>query len=194
MKNPEHFSHPSERHPAMVVTLGVLLVMSIGAVDYMTGPDLSFSIFYLIPVSYVVWHSERRLGILMSFIAALAWLAVDLSSGQVYSHFLFAYWNALVRLGFFLAVTYLLSALKGAQQREKLAVAQEQRHMLLFLMEKIYDPLTGILGNVTMLSGENLPTASKLCLNEIRTCAQEIESVLLELKKFRVANVSALTN
>ncbi|MBI4456082.1 MAG: hypothetical protein HY644_09310 [Acidobacteria bacterium] len=181
----------SQLSPITVTAIGLLLALGIGLVDVTTGAELSFSIFYLIPVCLVVWLAGKKPGVFMSSVAAAIWLWADIVGGTLYTSALFPYWNALVRLGFFLIVTYLLLAFKDAQEREKLAVAQEQRRMLLLLMDEIYNPLTAILGNVSLLKDEDLSPAARLCLGEIQQAAQKIDSVLVNLKKLRLANLGS---
>jgi diguanylate cyclase (GGDEF)-like protein len=48
----------------------------------------------------------------MSVISALAWLAVDVTSGRDYSSAFVPFWNAAVRLGFFVLVAALLASLR----------------------------------------------------------------------------------
>jgi diguanylate cyclase (GGDEF)-like protein len=104
---------------ALWLALGLLGVLIIGLVDYCTGPEIAFSLFYLIPVSIVAWYSGRFEGILISFLSAVAWLMADIFSGRVYSSPIIGYWNAFSRLGFFLIVTWLLSVLKNTLRREQ---------------------------------------------------------------------------
>jgi signal transduction histidine kinase len=91
---------------------GVFLALLIGFIDLMTGVELSFSIFYLIPISLVAWYSNKYKAIIISVISALAWLIADMHDINRYSNPGFIYWNALVRFGFFVIVVYLIHALK----------------------------------------------------------------------------------
>ena len=85
----------------------------------MTGYELAFSLFYLLPISIVTWLAGRRLGIVMSLVSAVVWLVSDVTAGHSYLYpFIYA-WNTLMRLGFFVVVVFLLSALKSALEREK---------------------------------------------------------------------------
>ena len=96
-----------------IIATGVALVALIALLDYATGPDVSCSIFHLIPVALVVWFSGRRAGLAMSVLAAGAWLIVDLLST---SHSLATGgWNASVRLGFFVVISMLLAGRREAQ-------------------------------------------------------------------------------
>jgi diguanylate cyclase (GGDEF)-like protein len=98
---------------------GILLVGGVGVLDFLTGYELAFSLFYLIPVSLVAWHAGQRLGILTSLASAIVWLTADVAAGNFYSHpFIYA-WNTLIRLGFFIVTVLLLSTLRSALQRER---------------------------------------------------------------------------
>jgi hypothetical protein len=81
-------------------------------VDYETGPEISFSIFYLLPISLVTWYTDLKGGIVSATMSAITWLIADLLNPTIYSHPLIPYWNAVVRLLVFLVIVYLGSALK----------------------------------------------------------------------------------
>jgi hypothetical protein len=51
-----------ERQPrAALLTAAVLLVFAIGLIDYVTGPGLSVSIFYLLSIALACWFNENDL-------------------------------------------------------------------------------------------------------------------------------------
>jgi diguanylate cyclase (GGDEF)-like protein len=108
-----------EAGPLWVGGLAATGILFTGILDYQTGPELSFSIFYLIPVSTAAWYGGRRPGVGLSALAAAVWLVSDYLSGHHYSVSLILYWNALVRLGFFLITALLLTAL-----RDKIGLAE----------------------------------------------------------------------
>ena len=109
----------SRRSSPFVVTSGLALIGLLGVIDFLTGSELSFSVFYLIPVSVVAWLAGRQAGIAMSLVGAATWLGADMLLGVRYSHPTIPLWNALVRLAFFLIVTYALSALQASREWEK---------------------------------------------------------------------------
>ena len=101
----------------LVITIaGLILVVLLGVLDYVTGPQISFSIFYLLPISLVTWLTNQQGGIISAIISAITWLIADLTSPTAYSHPLIPFWNAIVRLLVFLAIVYLESALKNLNQ------------------------------------------------------------------------------
>jgi diguanylate cyclase (GGDEF)-like protein len=101
------------------ITIGLMLVILVGIVDYITGYEITFSIFYLIPVAMVSWYAGRRYGILISFASAISWFLADIMAGHPYSQPLITYWNTSVSLGFFLVVTFILSQLRAELKRER---------------------------------------------------------------------------
>lgn len=108
----------------LIITLGFVSVLLLGVIDYLTGPSISFSIFYLVPISMATWFVNRRAGILMSGISAIAWLIADLSWDVQYSSIVIPYWNASVRFGFFLIVVLFMSALRELNEHLEKKVAE----------------------------------------------------------------------
>lgn len=99
--------------PVITTAIGLAAVVLLGLADYLTGPDISFTLFYLIPLSLVAWSSGRRAGFLLCLISAIVWLRVDLALGTVYSNPVARYWNAAAKLGFFLVVVQLEVSLRN---------------------------------------------------------------------------------
>jgi PAS domain S-box-containing protein len=105
------------RQSKMSITmLAFVLSPLLGVIDYLTGPEFAFSIFYLLPVLLASWFAGRRSGILISIVCCLCWLEAELLLGMNYSNALMPYWNAIARFGFFLMITYLSSALQRTAQ------------------------------------------------------------------------------
>jgi diguanylate cyclase (GGDEF)-like protein len=100
---------------------GCLFVASIGILDIATGSEISFSLFYLIPIALAGWFSGRNLGLAISVISALMWFIADVLAGQSYSLPIIRYWNAAVRLGFFVLVSLLLPKLKALEREKAIA-------------------------------------------------------------------------
>jgi diguanylate cyclase (GGDEF)-like protein len=107
------------RSPAQVIAFGLVLLASFGTLDYLSGYELSFSIFYLLPIVLVTWRTPRWVAFCFCGLSATVWLLVDHASGHIYSNGLIRFWNAGVRLSFFLVTSYLLDELKTHLQRER---------------------------------------------------------------------------
>jgi diguanylate cyclase (GGDEF)-like protein len=122
-KNPEKYleyligqSNPSK--PLLVILVFILVVL-LGVVDYLTDSEISFSIPFLIPICLVTWFTGGGAGVFISITCTVTWTVADMMVSGTYSNPAIPYWNATARLGLFLIVTYILSALKTALEREK---------------------------------------------------------------------------
>jgi signal transduction histidine kinase len=115
------FGWLDRRSPKEVCVAGALLIALIGTVSYATGPALSFSLFYLIPVLLVTRVTGFRPGALAALAAATMWLVADLNGNIQYPLAFTPYWNALMRLGTFLVAVSLVSAMRtlNAQLEER---------------------------------------------------------------------------
>jgi PAS domain S-box-containing protein len=98
------------RQPRWLITLeGFLIVILIGLVDSSIGPEISTSIFYLVPVGLVTWYAGPAYGLVLSFLGAVVWATADVQAGAVYSSTVIQVWNSLVRFGFFATCSLLLN-------------------------------------------------------------------------------------
>jgi len=104
----------SNRPPYLLGIYSLLLLAVVGTVDYATWNELSFSIFYAIPVGLSAWYLGRRFGVLLSILAALVLFVVDASTGHVYLSTTSPLWNTGGHLGFFFIITVLLDDLHRA--------------------------------------------------------------------------------
>lgn len=156
---------------------GLVLVGLIGVLDYLTGDELSFSIFYLIPIALVAWFGGRPAGMIISATSALSWLAADLLTGHPYSNPFFPFWKCLVRLGFFLIVTYTLSAVRAARARN-----EELSH---FVVHDLRSPLANVmtgLGALQDIAGDGMDAAGQelieICLLSCQQMLTLVNSLL----------------
>lgn len=86
--------------------------------DVYTGHELSFSLFYLLPIGWIAWRRGGRLGMLMAGLSVVAWTQAELLGGRDYSHPVIPYWNATMRLCFFLLIGGLFQGMRRVLQRE----------------------------------------------------------------------------
>ncbi len=95
------------------------MIFGIGILDFVTGYELAFSLFYLLPISTVVWFLGKRFGVLFSVLASIVWFFADYFSGHQYTDQIIYIWNTAIRFAFFVIVTTLLTSFKEALEREK---------------------------------------------------------------------------
>ena len=103
----------------LLAVSGLMLLGLVGLSDYMTGPEISFGLFYFLPIWLMTWQFSRGVAILFSFLCALVWFAVDDASGVQYSAPIVPFWNAAARLVYFLSFTFLLSYIREQLRRTK---------------------------------------------------------------------------
>lgn len=89
---------------ALWAPIGIGLIAVVAALDILTGYELSFSLFYLVPIALVAWYGSRDYGLAACILSAVAWLLADVIGGQRHAQPLIFVWNAGIRLGFFLIV------------------------------------------------------------------------------------------
>jgi hypothetical protein len=126
-------------------------VAIIGFLDYVTGPELAFSIFYLFPVTVATLGMRKLDTFLICILSAITWLWADVAWGSHYSHWIIPHWNASVLLGFFLLHATLLGTLLRSFEAEKDLARR--------------DPLTGqrIGGTSRRMSPERSPGLAGPC-------------------------------
>ena len=136
----------SQRQSRVVsLIVSPLLILLIGIIDYITGYELGLSLFYLIPICVSVWFAGKTAGCIFSVLSTEVWMVADLAAGRTYVQIAMFYWNASIRLGFFLVVTFILSSLKASLEREKVMART--------------DSLTGALNAGTFMEMLRLETA-----------------------------------
>ena len=115
-----------ERRSRMVLTgMASLLIGAVGLIDYLTGFETSFSIFYLLAIGLAAWFVGRGTAIFLSILSVTVSLAGDVARGVHFSNSLIPAWNTFILLTFYLVVIGLLTRLRflhvelGAQVKER---------------------------------------------------------------------------
>jgi diguanylate cyclase (GGDEF)-like protein len=107
-------SDPAHEGVILVVSVGALVV--VGFADRATGPYVSMSLFYILPVMAVAWSNGRSRGALLAVLAVSISFAVTLSQpvGPTLGN---AIWNAGSRLVFDLLIVWLVSSQRRLMRR-----------------------------------------------------------------------------
>jgi len=113
---------------SLVISISITLIL--GIVDYLLGPEFSFSVFYTVPIMLATWYAGKGAGLMMAILSTIFWLCADIAAGIQYTTLLVPVWNTLVRLAFFIIILRLLLIV----------------HEKLLLEESLADtdPLTGL--------------------------------------------------
>jgi len=104
---------------SLLLSMGCVLVLLVGMLNHLVGPEHSSPEFYLVPILLVTWLTEKWIGFILSVFGALMWLVVDLTSGATYSLSDIPYWNGVKRLCSFFILTTIVSVLKNTLTHEK---------------------------------------------------------------------------
>jgi len=104
---------------SFTILIGFTLIGIIGICDFLTGYEIVFLLFYVIPISSLTWFIGRWIGIMASFISAIVWFWADMASGHPYTQPLIPLLNSLLSLSFFVMITLLLSILRSTLDHEK---------------------------------------------------------------------------
>ena len=116
-----HLSHP-DRFAGRCGTVEVIsfaVLGCIGWLDYITGYEFGFFIFYFIPVAISSWYCGRRLGLQIAFGSAVIWYLSDKYTHHPYSHSYFIYWEMFMRLLSFLTTTFTISRIRSMVLNEE---------------------------------------------------------------------------
>ena len=106
---------------AVLVAEGFLWIAILGILDYFAPPDLSFLIFYVAPVFFLVWFVGRWAGLLGALASSAFWTYEDVLSPHAYPSAKAADWNIAVRLAFLAVFVYVVAELKRVLERERQA-------------------------------------------------------------------------
>jgi diguanylate cyclase (GGDEF)-like protein len=102
-----------------LLSAALLGVAVVGVPDYLTGSEISLSVFYLCPVGIATWYAGLYSGMVIALISALSALAGDIGEGHHLTQPLLMAWNALLHFAFMLVVVYLLDRLRFHLGRER---------------------------------------------------------------------------
>ncbi len=113
----------------------LLLIAFLGWVDYVTGRELNFFLFYFIPISIAACGLGAAQAVAVSVVCAATWALSDSMAGASYTAPFYAVWNTGIRLVAFVVVALAISkisALLHAERKinEELRAARAQLKIL----------------------------------------------------------------
>ncbi len=108
-----------ENEKSLWFVFGLILLVLVGALDYMSGTSLSFSVFYLVPIILLSWFVGRWAGIVAVVLSVLDWYAGPVLSGEVARQSAVERWHVVLELVLFLVAILLTTRLKRALEQER---------------------------------------------------------------------------
>jgi signal transduction histidine kinase len=96
-----------------IAPICIFIVMLVGLVDYLSGYETFFFVFYLLAVFLAVWFVNVPFGVLISALTVAAWISSNIEAGARYSSYFIPVWNALIMFAFYLIVVWLLAKVRN---------------------------------------------------------------------------------
>ena len=101
-----------------------LLLGLLGYLDYVTGYEMSFFVFYSVPVGLAAWYVGRWPAIGLALAATVTWLLADYFSGAKYSAPFFYYWNSTIHFLAFIINAVTIAKIKSDLDRRQVLAAE----------------------------------------------------------------------
>jgi signal transduction histidine kinase len=101
------------RQAIVGITFGIFLVVAVA--DYLTGYEISCTVFYLLAVGIATWCVGASFGVFMSLLSALFTSYFNVLTGEKYSNHFAPFWDAAIVLSFYFIVVWLLRSLRTIQ-------------------------------------------------------------------------------
>ena len=95
-------------------------MVAVGLIDYATGYELSFSVFYLVAIAASFWLAGWGMAILVSVLSIGIWVLGDWAAGM-HKSFILA-WNGVITMTFYMIVLLLLAWLKSSHETMEIRI------------------------------------------------------------------------
>jgi signal transduction histidine kinase len=175
----------------VILTITLFVVIFISFLDYITGSELSFSIFYLIPITFLaLYRNTGSFSVLIcSIFASLLWFIVEYKTRE-YSNIFFPIWNSFVRLTMFTAIGLLLLYLKEKDKKlnqinQDLKTLNEEKNKFIGIAaHDLKNPISGIYSFSELLIANcenNIHPAEFKILNYIKEMSDNTLVILKNL-------------
>ena len=120
------FPHPTAfaNYLGIVRVVSMVVLLLIGWLDYITGYEIGFFIFYFIPVAIAAWYCGPKDGICIAIASAVCWYLSDRLTNHLYSRAYFIYWEMFIRLISFLTTAMTLSKIRDLVLNEERMIVE----------------------------------------------------------------------
>jgi hypothetical protein len=158
-------AQPKRGHRAFIFTGCFLFLVVLGWVDYLTGYELGFFVFYSVPVGLAAWHLGRWPGVAVALGATISWWLADAFAGVKYSSRFSFWWNSAVHFSAFVINAVTIAKIRSDLiHRDKLVVLLEATRQTLRAAASVLPACP--------LCGKTHPQAAPSAKAELRDFAQ----------------------
>jgi diguanylate cyclase (GGDEF)-like protein len=98
---------------------GCLTAAGIGTIHYLAGPEMTLSLFYLLPIMLTAWYVGLWAGVAVAFCCAGFWLLADLTVIDAFRRPIIPIVNETFRLLVFLIIAWITATLHKALSKQK---------------------------------------------------------------------------
>ncbi|MDE2292590.1 MAG: HAMP domain-containing histidine kinase [Elusimicrobia bacterium] len=138
---------------AAAVGLSLALLAAVAVLDWATGVELSFALFYFIPVGVASWYVGLPAGLAEAAASTVAWYALDPRGPASSSGWAVPAWNTAIRAAYFTLTALAVSNARRLIERERNA-SQLKSDMLSFVSHELNNSLTSLGMALFMLEDE----------------------------------------
>jgi hypothetical protein len=123
---PEVTASQMSRRRILILAGCFVLLLLLGWVDYATGYELGFFVFYSLPVGLAAWYLGRWPGVMVALGATATWWLADALTGAKYSSRFSFWWNSTIHFLAFVINAVTIAKIKtDLDQRHELAAKLE---------------------------------------------------------------------
>ena len=109
----------------------VVLVLVVGFIDYITGYQVSFFMFYGPAIFSTAWFCDKKTSLLVALLSGITWWWADFAAGHPYLANWHEAWEVVMRLGFFIFIAIGSSALRARRDiaEARIALLEHSRRL-----------------------------------------------------------------
>lgn len=139
-------------NPTALILSNTAFIVLLGLVDFYTGIEFSFSIFYLLPISFTSWLGGKKAGLFAGILSSIVWFVADITGGHHYSSTIILIWNSFMRLTLFCMISIILSNFReNIVKRYQDELVNQKNKTIISTTQKI---TTLIAKNITVQNSE----------------------------------------
>jgi hypothetical protein len=113
--------------PTVTFVVTIVFTLMLGVVDWASGNELQFFVFYFVPVAIAGWTCNSARAYFIAVLSAVVWFVAAWFSGQPYTHISYTIWNTAIRLVAFLILGYATLRIKVLLVNERKLSSELQK-------------------------------------------------------------------